>query len=224
MCPPNTPARGTARSACATAVPPRWRSRARRAPGEPGGRGPSRPPRTTGSPSPPGPSPYRGRDEVVQSTQWKGCPVSSEGDPAPEVDPSWWEPAFAVDDLVEAEWRPPEITSRHLAQLANNASAKASITRSRRLLGGRYRRRQPVLLDRYLGDRLDERLDGRSARGATAHRGKDASAEVTSSSACGVRRTRRPAGTRSLTPVSRSRVAICCETAEGLKNRLRRRR
>ena len=47
--------------------------------------------------------------------------MSSEGDPAPEVDPSWWEPAFAVDDLVEAEWRPPEITSRHLAQLANNA-------------------------------------------------------------------------------------------------------
>jgi hypothetical protein len=51
----------------------------------------------------------------------EGYPVSSEGDPAPEVDPSWWEPAFAVDDLVEAEWRPPEITSRHLAQLANNA-------------------------------------------------------------------------------------------------------
>jgi hypothetical protein len=46
--------------------------------------------------------------------------VSAE-DRDPEIDPAWWEPAFTDDDLVDAEWRPPEIASRHLARLSNDA-------------------------------------------------------------------------------------------------------
>ena len=44
-----------------------------------------------------------------------------DADPGSEIDPSWWEPAFDVDDLIEAEWRPPEIVSRHIARLAADA-------------------------------------------------------------------------------------------------------
>ena len=47
--------------------------------------------------------------------------MSSDGDAAPEIDPAWWKPALEADDLIEADWRPPEVTSRHLAQLARNA-------------------------------------------------------------------------------------------------------
>lgn len=48
--------------------------------------------------------------------------MSSGGDSAPEIDPAWWEPALqADDDLIESEWRPPEVISRHLAQLARQA-------------------------------------------------------------------------------------------------------